>query len=169
MPGLNLILRRMLTSRAARLCDAAAASEAMTWVAREPDAYLCLAVLQERVVPALRSLFLQHWEKQAGTPWEDTPEHGQRYMQEEVKRNRRAAKWLIRDRLARGDSAAWDTTELCAILLWSQVSPRGLTVKSHVGRSLRRGGRSVCVRACACVRACVRVCVCVVLSVSRAA
>ena len=124
VPGLNQILERMLvTNRAARFQDAAEAAQEMEWVTREPDADLCRAMLEQRVVPALRSLFLQHWAKKAGSPWEDTAECGQRYLEEEIKRNRKAANWLIRERLAKGDSAAWDTTALCTILLWSQLHP----------------------------------------------
>ncbi len=124
VPGLNQILERMLvTNRAARFQDAAEAAQEIEWVTREPDADLCRAMLEQRVVPALRSLFLRHWAEKSGSPWDDTPECGQRYLEEEVKRNRKAANWLTRDRLAEGDSTAWDTTALCTILLWSQLHP----------------------------------------------
>ncbi len=124
VPGLNQNLRRMLaTDRAERYCNAAEAAEAMDWVAREPDADVCRALLEQRVVPAMRKLFLRHWMEQEGTPWDDTPECGQDYMEREVKLNRKATNWLIRERLAAGDSRAWDATALCTILLWSQVHP----------------------------------------------
>jgi hypothetical protein len=124
VPGLNHMLQRMLVvNPAARFRDAAEAADEMEWVTREPDADLCRAMLEQRVVPALRSLFLQHWAKKAGSPWKDTAECGQRYLEEELKRNRKAANWLIRERLAKGDSAAWDATALCSILLWSQLHP----------------------------------------------
>ena len=124
VPGLNQILQRMLaTNPTARFRDAAEATEEMEWITREPDADLCRAMLEQRVVPALRSLFLEHWAEKSGSPWDDTPECGQRYLEEEIKRNRKAANWLIRERLAKGDSAAWDATALCTILLWSQLHP----------------------------------------------
>jgi hypothetical protein len=124
VPGLNQVLCRMLaTDRAESYCDAGEAAEAMEWVAREPDADMCRAVLEQRVVPAMRALFLRHWEAKEGVPWEDTFECGQRYMEQELTRNRKAANWLIRERLAAGNSRAWDATALCTILLWSQVHP----------------------------------------------
>jgi hypothetical protein len=124
VPGLNQVLMRMLaTDRGTRYHNAAEACEAMKWVAQDPDGDLCNAMLAKLVAPSMRALFLRLWEKHEGTPWEDTPECGQRYLEREVKRNRKAANWLIRERLAAGDSRAWDVTALCTILLWSQVHP----------------------------------------------
>ena len=124
VPGLNQVLRRMLaTDRAERYWDAAEAVEALEWITQEPDADVCRAMLEQQVVPAMRALFLRHWMEKEGSPWEDTLECGQHYMEREVKRNRKATNWLIRERLAAGDSRAWDATALCTILLWSQVHP----------------------------------------------
>jgi hypothetical protein len=124
VPGLNRVLMRMLvTNRAERYLDAAEALEAMGWVARDQDVELCRAMMEHLVVPAMRTLFLRHWAEKEGSPWEDTPEFGHRYLEREMKHNRRAAKWLIRERLAAGDSGAWDATALCTILLWSQLHP----------------------------------------------
>ena len=124
VPGLNLVLRRMLyADRAERYRDAAEAAEAMEWITREPDGDLCRAMLEGRVVPALRALFLRHWKAKEGTPWGETPECGRRYVAREIALNRRAANWLIRERLEAGDSANWDATALCTILLWSLVHP----------------------------------------------
>ena len=82
VPGLDPVLRRMLaTDRAQRYPHAAAAAEAMEWVAREPGAGLCREMLERRVVPALRALFLRHWRAREGAAWEDTAEGGRRYMQ----------------------------------------------------------------------------------------
>ena len=124
VPGLDQVLMRMLaTDRAERYPDAGVAAEAMNWVAREVDKELCRAMLEQLVVPAMRALFLRHWMEKEGSPWDDTLECGQHYMEREVKRNRKATNWLIRERLAAGDSRAWDATALCTILLWSQVHP----------------------------------------------
>jgi serine/threonine protein kinase len=124
VPGLNQVLRRMLaTDRAVRYSNAVAAAEAMNWVAREADVDLCRAMLERRVVPAMRALFLRHWIEKEGSPWTDTPECGQCYLEREVKLNRKAGNWLTRERLAAGDSGAWDATALCTILLWSHVHP----------------------------------------------
>jgi hypothetical protein len=124
VPGLNLVLLRMLaTDRAERFCNAVETVDAMEWVAREPNVELCRAMLEQLVVPAMRVLFLQHWMEKEGSLWVDTPECGQHYMEREVICNRRAANWLIRERLAEGDSREWDATALCTILLWSQVHP----------------------------------------------
>ncbi len=124
VPGLNLILRRMLaTDRAARYRDAGEAAEALEWVAREPDADLCRAMLERLVVPSLRALFLRHWAAKEGVEWADTPECGRLYLEREVACNRKAANWLIRERLEAGDSGAWDATALCTVLLWSRVHP----------------------------------------------
>ena len=145
VPGLSMVLRRMLaTDRGARFRDAAEASEAMGWVVREPDADLCRAMLEERVVPALRALFLRHWAEREGAPWGDTPEAGQRYLAREVAVNRRAANWLIRERLEAGDSAAWDATALCTILLWSRVHPLAAagSPQDHADVSLFREWRN---------------------------
>ncbi len=122
VPGLDPVLRRMLaTDRAQRYPNAAAAAEAMDWVAREPDAGLCRVLLEERAVPALRALFLRNWMAREGMPWEDTAEGGRRYMERELVRNRRAARWLTRERLEAGDSRLWDVSALSTVLLWSQV------------------------------------------------
>ncbi len=124
VPGLNQVLMRMLaTDRASRYRNAAETYEAMKWVAQDPDEDMCNSLLAKQVVPSMRALFLQLWEKHEGTSWEDTPECGQRYLEREVKLNRKAANWLIREKLAAGDSRAWDVTALCTILLWSQVHP----------------------------------------------
>jgi hypothetical protein len=109
--------------RGERYRDASEAAEAMRWVSQEPDADLCRAMMEQRVVPAMRALFLRHWAEQEGEPWANTPEYGKRYMEREVATNRRAANWLIRERLAAGDTGSWDATALCTILLWSQVRP----------------------------------------------
>ena len=124
VPGLNQILKRMLvTNRARRFRDAAMTAVSMELVAREPDVKLCRDMLEKLVVPVLRSLFLEHWKEKSGSPWDDTRECGQRYMEEEKRRNRRAAAWRDGNRLAMGNSAEWDTSALCTILLWSQVHP----------------------------------------------
>ncbi len=124
VPGLNLVLRRMLAiDRAARNRDAAEAAEAMEWITRQPDGDTCRAMLEGRVVPALRVLFLRHWAAKEGTQWGDTAEYGRWYMAREVALNRRASNWLIRERLEAGDSGNWDVTALCTILLWSLVHP----------------------------------------------
>ena len=124
VPGLNQVLRRMLaTDMAERYCNAAMAAKAMEWITLEPDAKLCRDILEQRVVPAMRALFLRHWMEKEGSTWDDTPECGQHYMEREMTRNHRATNWLIRERLAAGDSRAWDATALCTILLWSQVHP----------------------------------------------
>jgi hypothetical protein len=129
VPGLNPVLRRMLAAdKAQRYPDAAAAAEAMEWVARDPDAELCRAMLERRVVPAMRALFLRHWMAREGAPWEDTPEGGRRYLDRELLRNRKAARWLTRERLEAGDSGAWDVTALSTVLLWSQVGIRAAVV-----------------------------------------
>ena len=124
VPGLSMVLRRMLaTDRGARFRDAAEASEAMGWVVREPDADLCRAMLEERVVPALRALFLRHWAAREGAPWRDAPEAGRLYLAREVACNREAAGWPMREQLEAGDSAGWDLTALCTVLLRSGVHP----------------------------------------------
>ncbi len=144
VPGLDAVLRWMLaTDKARRYPDAAAAAEAMEWVARAPGAGLCREMLERRVVPALRALFLRHWLAREGAPWDDTPEGGRRFLERELLLHRKAARWLTRERLEAGDSEAWDATALCTELLWSQVC------------------MYVCVCVCECVSVCVCVCACV--------
>jgi hypothetical protein len=124
VPGLNSVLRRMLsTDRAARYRDAGETLEDMELVSREPDADLCQALLEGRAVPALRALFLWHWAAKEGTRWKDTPENGRLYLAREVACNREAITWLVRERLEAGDSGSWDAMVLCTILLRSQVHP----------------------------------------------
>ncbi len=124
VPGLNSVLRRMLsTDRAARFRDAGETLEAMELVLRKPDLDLCLAVLEGLAVPALRALFLRHWAAKEGTQWKDTPENGRLYLAREVACNREAITWLVREQLEAGDSGSWDAMVLCTILLWSQVHP----------------------------------------------
>ncbi len=124
VPGLNLVLQRMLsTDQTSRYRDAGEAVEVMELVAREPDGDLCLTMLKGLVVPALRALFLQHWEAKEGSQWKDNSEYGRLYVAREVACNREAMKWLVREQLEEGDSRSWDATVLCTILLRSQVHP----------------------------------------------
>jgi hypothetical protein len=124
VPGLDRVLRRMLdTDRATRYSNAVEALEAMQWIATEPNENFCRTMLEQQVVPAMRALFLRHWEEKEGIPWEDTPDCGQLYLAREIRCNKKAGNWLIRERLAAGDSKTWDATALCTILLWSQVHP----------------------------------------------
>ncbi len=124
MPGLDLVLERMLdTDRATRYSNAIEAEVAMDWVAQEPNAKFCSKMLEQLVVPVMRALFLKHWEEKEGIQWDDTLECGQRYWERELERNSKAGNWLIRYRLAEGDSKTWDVTALCTILLRSKVHP----------------------------------------------
>ena len=118
MQGLNLVLRRMLsTCRAARYRDAAEAAEAMECIMRGPDGEMCLAMLERRVVPALRALFLRHWAAKEETPW------GDKDQQSRARPAVRGAGGRVQPRgdklagLEEGDSGSWDAAVLCTILL----------------------------------------------------
>ena len=124
VPGLNLVLKQMLnTDRGSRYRDAVEVLAGIEWVAREQNEILCRELMEQRVVPAMRDLFLRHWMQKEGSQWEDTPEYGQLYLEREKKVNRKAANWLIKEKLASGNSGSWDATALCTILLWSNVHP----------------------------------------------
>lgn len=116
----------LAVEKKSRYADAAAVHEAMRWVAEVPSKKQCRDLLEQRVAPLLRALFLRNWEEKEGEPWQDNAEYGKRYF-ERVAKNKKsrhlAGKEQVKTKLEAGDSRMWDISLLCTILLWYNVHP----------------------------------------------
>ena len=124
VPGLNMILKRMLeVDRGKRYQNAAEVLDSMRYFLEAPNENTCNKLLGNELVPVLRKYFLLHWRTTEGTVWADDEEAGKAYWAREVELNKKAKSWLSKDKFMSGNTAAWDITALCTILLWSNVHP----------------------------------------------